>query len=110
MKTSKQLLLGAALLAGTFSSVGTAWSQGDTRLREGAPIGTPLNPGTANPDRVMKIQQALKDKGFYSGPVDGVMGPATRNAIRSFQQANNLHVTPDRSMDDDTRRALGIDQ
>jgi peptidoglycan hydrolase-like protein with peptidoglycan-binding domain len=110
MKTSKQLLLGAALLAGTFSSVGTAWSQGDTRLREGAPIGTPLNPGTANPDRVMKIQQALKDKGFYSGPVDGVMGPATRNAIRSFQQANNLHVTADRSMDDDTRRALGIDQ
>src|SRR4029077_3427210 len=108
MKTSKQLLLGAALLAGTFSSVGTAWSQGDTRLREGAPIGTPLNPGTPNSDRVMKIQQALKDKGFYSGPVDGVLGPKRRDAIRSFQQANKLTLTADKSLDDETARALGI--
>ena len=108
MKTSKQLLMGAALLAGTLSAVGSAWSQGDSRLREGAPIGTPLNPGTPNPDRVMKIQQALKDKGFYSGKIDGVLGTQTRDAIRSFQQKNKLTVTADKALDDETARALGI--
>ena len=108
MKTSKHLLLGAALLAGTCFSVGSAWSQGDSRLREGAPIGTPLNPGTSDPARVKKVQQALKDKGFYSGPIDGMLGPKTRDAIGSFQKANNLHVTADKALDDDTYRALGI--
>jgi len=39
-----------------------------------------------------------------------VMGQKTRDAIRSFQKANNLHVTAEESMDDETRRALGIDQ
>jgi peptidoglycan hydrolase-like protein with peptidoglycan-binding domain len=108
MKTSKHLLLGAALLAGTCFSVGSAWSQGDTRLREGAPIGTPLNPGTPNPDRVMKVQQALTDKGFYSGPIDGMLGAETRDAIRKFQEANKLTVTADKALDDETARALGV--
>ena len=80
------------------------------RVQEGTQYGTASHPGTPDSERITQIQQALKDKGFYSGPVDGVMGPDTRNAIRSFQQANNLHVTADRSMDDNTRRALGIDQ
>jgi peptidoglycan hydrolase-like protein with peptidoglycan-binding domain len=110
MKTSKQLLLGATLLAGTCFAVGSAWSQGDTRLREGAPVGSPLNPGTLNPDRVKKVQQALKDKGFYSGEVDGVVGPQTKDAVSAFQKANNLHVTADKSMDDETFRALGVGQ
>jgi peptidoglycan hydrolase-like protein with peptidoglycan-binding domain len=110
MKTSKQLLLGATLLAGTCFAVGSAWSQGDSRLREGAPVGSPLNPGTANPEFVKKVQQALKDKGVYSGPIDGKYGPGTRDAISAFQKANNLHVTADKSLDDDTIRALGVNQ
>jgi Putative peptidoglycan binding domain len=111
MKTSKKLLVGATLLAGTCFAVAPAWSQKmSDRVQDGAQYGTASHPGTPDSGRITQIQQALKDKGFYSGPVDGVMGPATRNAIRSFQQANNLHVTADRSMDDDTRRALGIDQ
>ena len=110
MKTSKQLLLGAALLAGTCFAVGPAWSQGDSRLRQGAPIGSPLNPGTADPAFVKKVQQALKDKGVYSGPIDGKYGTATRDAVRAFQQKNKLEVTADKgALDDQTLRALGID-
>jgi N-acetylmuramoyl-L-alanine amidase len=56
----------------------------------------------------MKVQQALKDKGFYSGPIDGMLGPKTRDAIRSFQQKNKLTVTADKALDDETARALGI--
>jgi len=108
MRTSKQLLLGATLLAGTCLAVGSAWSQGDSRLRQGAPIGTPLNPGTSDPEFIKKVQQALKDKGVYSGAIDGKLGPQTRDAISAFQKANKLEVTADKALDDETLRALGI--
>jgi len=113
MKTSKKISLAviSALLAGTCFAVAPAWSQTTSdRIQEGARPGTASNPGTPDPARIKKTQQALKDKGFYSGPIDGVMGQKTRDAIRSFQKANNLHVTAEESMDDETRRALGIDQ
>jgi len=110
MKTNKQLVLGAAILVGTFLAVAPAWSQSDSRLRQGAPIGTPLNPGTSSPEFVKKVQQALKDKGVYSGAIDGKMGPQTRDAIQSFQKSNNLTVTADKSLDDQTLRALGVNQ
>ena len=41
---------------------------------------------------VRALQQALKDKGFDPGSVDGMMGPATRRAIKAFQAANGLEV------------------
>jgi murein L,D-transpeptidase YcbB/YkuD len=40
-----------------------------------------------------EIQTALKNAGFYNGPVDGVIGKKTRAAIRAFQKANG--VKPD---------------
>jgi len=36
------------------------------------------------------IQTALKNAGFYSGSIDGKIGPNTEKAIRDFQQANGL--------------------
>lgn len=39
-----------------------------------------------------EIQQALKNAGFYSGTIDGKIGPKSRQAIESFQAANNLTV------------------
>jgi len=110
MRVSKQLLLGATLLAGTCFAAGSAWSQSDSRLRQGAPIGTPLNPGTSDPEFVKKVQQALKDKGLYSGAIDGKLSPQTRDAISAFQKANKLEVTADKALDDETLRALGISQ
>lgn len=41
---------------------------------------------------VRDIQKALKTKGFDPGPVDGVIGPRTREAIRAFQKSQNLEV------------------
>lgn len=38
-------------------------------------------------------QQALKDRGFDPGPIDGVYGPRTAAAVREFQQKENLTVT-----------------
>jgi len=40
-----------------------------------------------------EIQSALKNAGFYAGQIDGVIGAGTKEAIRKFQEANQL--TPD---------------
>ena len=37
-----------------------------------------------------RIQQALKDAGVYTGPVDGAIGKGSMNAIERFQKENGL--------------------
>jgi peptidoglycan hydrolase-like protein with peptidoglycan-binding domain len=44
-------------------------------------------------DDVRQAQQALTDKGFNPGPVDGLMGPHTKAAISDYQKKENLKVT-----------------
>jgi len=41
-------------------------------------------------DQVMQMQATLNDRGFDSGEVDGILGPATRNAIRGFQLSEGM--------------------
>ena len=38
------------------------------------------------------LQVALKSRGLYAGPIDGIAGPMTRRAIRVFQKRNGLLV------------------
>jgi peptidoglycan hydrolase-like protein with peptidoglycan-binding domain len=40
----------------------------------------------------MQIQQALADKGYYTGPVNGAWGPDSVEALKKFQQDQNLAV------------------
>jgi peptidoglycan hydrolase-like protein with peptidoglycan-binding domain len=55
-------------------------------------------------DDVRAAQQALRDKGFNPGPIDGVMGPRTTAAVKDFQQKENLTVTG--SLDAETNSRL----
>ncbi len=56
-----------------------------------------------------RVQQALKDRGYDPGPVDGVIGSQTRAAIRQFQQDNGLAVGVEGSaIPYETLKALGI--
>jgi Putative peptidoglycan binding domain len=57
----------------------------------------------ANGD-VRSAQMALKEKGFDPGPIDGVMGPRTKAAVKEFQQKENLTATG--QLDADTRSHL----
>ena len=43
--------------------------------------------------RVTAVQTALNALGYDAGAADGVLGPATREAIRSFQAANGMTET-----------------
>jgi peptidoglycan hydrolase-like protein with peptidoglycan-binding domain len=38
-----------------------------------------------------EIQTALKNAGLYDGAIDGKLGKKTRESIKAFQKANNIH-------------------
>ncbi len=44
-------------------------------------------------DNVKKTQEILKEKGYYRGQIDGIIGPQTRAALRRYQHENDLPVT-----------------
>lgn len=46
------------------------------------------------PDRYVRdLQQELRLRGYYLGPIDGLDGPRTRSAIRQYQEDAGLKVT-----------------
>ncbi len=52
------------------------------------------------------VQAALSDAGYRPGPIDGVMGSQTRNAIASYQADRGLSVTG--RIDTSLLRSLGL--
>lgn len=55
---------------------------------------------------VRNVQQALNDKGYNAGPMDGQWGPATEDAVRKFQRASGLPETG--QLERSTLNALGV--
>ena len=60
----------------------------------------------ASATNVRAAQQALKDKGYDPGPIDGKMGMRTKEAIKAFQNASNIEATG--TLDSKTAQQLGI--
>lgn len=52
------------------------------------------------------LQEKLKAVGLYSSPADGYMGPATRAALKRFQQSKGLAATGD--LNQETKKLLDI--
>jgi peptidoglycan hydrolase-like protein with peptidoglycan-binding domain len=48
---------------------------------------------SATRDDIKGVQGRLTRDGFYHGPIDGVWGPATSDALSNYQRAHNLAVT-----------------
>ncbi len=59
-------------------------------------------------ESVREAQQALKDKGFDPGPVDGIYGPNTQHALRQYQRQEKL--TADGRLNDQTMDSLGVNR
>jgi peptidoglycan hydrolase-like protein with peptidoglycan-binding domain len=55
---------------------------------------------------IRDVQRVLADRGYYTGPIDGVIGPATRAALAAFQRAENLQPTG--GLNTRTLAALGV--
>jgi hypothetical protein len=79
---------------GTSDTVGDkmdrAWDK--TKAKTGEMKDSLTGDGGASAE-VRAAQQALQDKGFDPGPIDGIKGPRTTEAVRDFQQKQNLTVT-----------------
>jgi hypothetical protein len=48
--------------------------------------GTGYGNGYPTHSRVVQLQRRLARAGYYSGAIDGIMGPATRRAIRAYER------------------------
>lgn len=68
--------------------------------------GRPSQSDFGSPDSIRFAQITLRDRGFYTGPIDGVMSRETRNAIREFQRDRSFPLTGD--LDVRTARELGV--
>ncbi len=59
------------------------------------------------PGQVLEnVQLALRDLGYYGGPIDGLIGPQTRDALAAFQRDNGLVQTA--AVDEPTLVTLGL--
>ncbi len=65
----------------------------------------PLPPQGPYSPSANEIQTALKNAGFYTGSVDGKIGPKSKKAIEAFQSANGLKA--DGKVGPKTWEALG---
>ena len=69
-------------------------------------LGISLTPLAFGANDNKKAQEVLRDKGYYSGQIDGVIGSQTRAGIRQYQKSENLPVTG--KLDNETAGKLGI--
>lgn len=60
----------------------------------------------ASGQTVKEIQSKLRDWGYYRGPVDGIYGSKTEEAVKNFQRKNGLNA--DGQVGNQTLAALGI--
>ena len=63
-------------------------------------------PAVSHRHDITKVQESLRDKGYYHADVDGVLGSQTREAIRQYQKSENLPVTG--RLDAETAGKLGV--
>jgi hypothetical protein len=62
----------------------------------------------ADSSTIEAVQADLERLGYYSGSIDGVFGPSTRDAVARYQIANHLNVTG--SLSPDLLQSLGLPQ
>jgi len=58
-------------------------------------------------EHARKLQEGLKEQGFYEGKIDGVIGPITEEALRKFQESKGLAASG--KLDSQTASALGFE-
>lgn len=90
-KTDKKVLrrrilsfLLAVVLLGSVGTVVTV-KTGDSSISTLSKMGS-------RGEEVRRIQQKLKNLGYYTGGVDGIYGSQTQSAVRKFQRDNGLAV------------------
>jgi peptidoglycan hydrolase-like protein with peptidoglycan-binding domain len=112
MKTAS--LLKAAVLGGGVALLANpAWAGGGAHSYDGNQAGrqgmhdSGKQVSNIGKEQKKDIEQALQDKGFEPGSVDGVIDAQTQSAISQFQRDNNLPATG--TVDEQTAKQLGVE-
>jgi hypothetical protein len=59
------------------------------------------------PDQVVaNVQSSLQEQGYYTGEIDGLLGPLTRAALAAYQRDHGLYMTA--AIDQPTLASLGL--
>ncbi len=72
------------------AAAGAVERSAETVTAASVPALEPLPPSGPYKPSAQDIQTALKNAGYYSGNIDGKVGPKTKAAIEEFQKANGL--------------------
>ncbi len=76
--------------------------------REAAPREYYSQPSYQSHSGDSAVQRALARSGYYRGPIDGDIGPGSRNAIARYQQEHGLRVTG--TINSSLIHSLGLDR
>lgn len=101
-----------AMVAGPVGAVaggvGGAYVGHETTGKSGTVTATTrsITPTSYDASTVRSVQQALNDRGYNAGPVDGQYGTATQYAVKRFQMVAGLPVTGE--LERPTLDALGV--
>jgi len=68
----------------------TAGLESDATLQFPAPVRAPAPTGR---ELVRAVQKRLSDRRYYEGPLDGKLGPKTRQAIQKYQRVQRYQTT-----------------
>lgn len=77
-------------VSSTGDKIGGLFNRDDEAMKAAAATSSHLE---ADPATVRTIQQLLADAGYTPGPVDGIRGPKTREAIIAYQR--KMEMKPD---------------
>lgn len=92
----------------TGGKMDSAWDKTKAKTKEvGTTVKDAVTPNKEKAEMAVDVrgaQQALRDKGFDPGPIDGRMGPRTTAAVREFQSKENIIASG--QLDAETRGRL----
>jgi peptidoglycan hydrolase-like protein with peptidoglycan-binding domain len=119
---SKNLILTAAILTGTIALAAQTtsaqiWAAGNPLENRNAEkqfeqgnspptSGSQRDISGISKDDINQVKEALREKGFDPGPMNGTVDRQTRAALSDFQRDNDLPVTG--SLDQQTGGKLGV--
>jgi hypothetical protein len=69
--------------------------------------GQQISPDQLSSDKVRELQQSLQAQGVSPGPIDGIVGPKTQQAIRQFQQQEG--IAGNGQLNEQTLQALDLE-
>ena len=105
--TTRRLVVVAAaavLTVGVLAACGSGGGTTTVTVTVSSSTSTTSTPATPTGPAIAELQRVMTKLGYYTGPIDGIYGPATTDGVKKMQTA--LGVTSDGIYGPETHAAL----